>query len=47
MMVDQLEPLDEGDVIEVRDLIGEHLERTGSAVAQRVLDDWDALRRAS
>ena len=43
MMVDQLEPLDAGDVIEVRNLIGEHLERTGSAVAQRVLDEWDTL----
>jgi glutamate synthase (NADPH/NADH) large chain len=42
-MVDQLEPLDEADVIEVRDLIGEHFTRTGSEVARRVLDDWDAL----
>ena len=43
MMADQLEPLDEADAIEVRDLVGEHLERTGSEVARRVLDDWDAL----
>jgi glutamate synthase (NADPH/NADH) large chain/glutamate synthase (ferredoxin) len=43
MMADQLEPLDEADAIEVRDLVGEHLERTGSDVARRVLDDWDAL----
>ncbi len=42
-MVDQIEELDEGDAIEVRSLVSEHLERTGSPVAQRVLDDWDAL----
>jgi glutamate synthase domain-containing protein 3 len=42
-MRDQLEPLDEGDAMEVRALVGEHLERTGSPVAQRVLDEWDAL----
>ena len=43
MMADQLEPLDEADAIEVRDLVGEHLERTGSEVAQRVLDGWETL----
>jgi hypothetical protein len=43
VMLDQLEPLDEGDAIEVRDLIAEHVRRTGSPVGQRVLDDWDAL----
>ncbi len=43
MMADQLEALDEADAIEVRDLVGEHLERTGSEVARRVLEDWDAL----
>ncbi|HMJ03044.1 MAG TPA: hypothetical protein VK506_08880, partial [Conexibacter sp.] len=43
-MVNQIEPLDEGDEIEVRALVAEHLERTGSPVAQRVLDEWDALR---
>ena len=43
-MVDQIEPLDEGDAIEVRALITEHLERTGSPVAQRVLDEWGELR---
>ncbi len=42
-MLDQLEPLDEADVIEVRDLIGEHVQRTGSTLGRRVLDDWDAL----
>jgi glutamate synthase (NADPH/NADH) large chain/glutamate synthase (ferredoxin) len=42
-MLDQLEPLDEGDIIEVRALVDEHLERTGSPVAQRVLDNWDEL----
>ena len=42
-MLDQIEPLDEGDAIEVRSLVAEHLERTGSPVAQRVLDDWEAL----
>ena len=42
-MLDQLEPLDEGDVIEVRDLVAEHERRTGSPVARRVLDEWDAL----
>jgi glutamate synthase domain-containing protein 2/glutamate synthase domain-containing protein 1/glutamate synthase domain-containing protein 3 len=42
-MLDQLEPLDEGDAIEVRALVDEHLERTGSPVAQRVLDEWDEL----
>jgi glutamate synthase domain-containing protein 3 len=42
-MRDQLEPLDEGDAIECRALVAEHLERTGSPVAQRVLDEWDEL----
>jgi glutamate synthase domain-containing protein 3 len=40
---DQLEPLDEGDAIEVRSLVAEHVERTGSPVGQRVLDEWDEL----
>jgi glutamate synthase domain-containing protein 3 len=43
VMLDQLEELDEGDIIEVRALVDEHLERTGSPVAQRVLDNWDEL----
>jgi glutamate synthase domain-containing protein 3 len=42
-MCDQLEPLDEGDAIEARALVAEHAERTGSPVAQRVLDEWDEL----
>jgi glutamate synthase domain-containing protein 3 len=42
-MRDQLEPLDEGDAIEVRALVAEHAERTGSPVAQRGLDEWDDL----
>ncbi len=42
-LLDQLEPLDEGDAIEVRDLVAEHVERTGSTVGRRVLDEWDAL----
>jgi glutamate synthase (NADPH/NADH) large chain/glutamate synthase (ferredoxin) len=42
-MLDQLEALDEGDAIELRDLVAEHARRTGSPVAQRVLDEWDAL----
>ncbi|HUR87287.1 MAG TPA: glutamate synthase large subunit [Solirubrobacteraceae bacterium] len=42
-MRDQLEPLDEGDAIEVRALVAEHAERTGSPVAARVLEEWDEL----
>ncbi|HEV7805136.1 MAG TPA: glutamate synthase large subunit, partial [Solirubrobacteraceae bacterium] len=42
-MTNQLEPLDEGDAIEVRALVAEHLERTASPVAQRVLDEWESL----
>jgi glutamate synthase (NADPH/NADH) large chain/glutamate synthase (ferredoxin) len=42
-VLDQLEELDEGDAIEVRALVDEHLERTGSPVAQRVLDQWETL----
>jgi glutamate synthase domain-containing protein 3 len=42
-MLDQLEELDEGDIIEVRALVDEHLERTGSPVARRVLENWDEL----
>ena len=30
--------------IEVRDLITEHVARTGSTVGQRVLDEWESLR---
>jgi glutamate synthase domain-containing protein 3 len=42
-MTDQLEELDEGDAIELRTLVAEHVERTGSPVGQRVLDEWDEL----
>ena len=43
-MVDQLEQLDEADAIEVRNLVAEHTERTGSTVGQRVLDNWEQLQ---
>ncbi len=43
-MVDQLEPLDEADAIEVRNLVAEHTERTGSTVGQRVLENWEQLQ---
>jgi len=43
-MADQLEPLSESDAIEVHALISEHLERTDSPVARRVLEGWEALR---
>jgi glutamate synthase (NADPH) large chain len=42
-LLDQLEALDEGDAIEVRELVDEHARRTGSPVARRVLDHWDEL----
>ena len=42
-MADQLEPLDEGDAIEVRELVAEHVRRTGSTVGRRVLDAWAEL----
>jgi glutamate synthase domain-containing protein 2/glutamate synthase domain-containing protein 1/glutamate synthase domain-containing protein 3 len=38
-----LERLDEGDQARVRALVEEHLERTGSPVAYRVLDEWEEL----
>jgi glutamate synthase (NADPH/NADH) large chain/glutamate synthase (ferredoxin) len=38
-----LTTLDEADRIEVRSLIAEHVERTGSPVGQRVLDEFDTL----
>ncbi|MDP2711025.1 MAG: glutamate synthase large subunit [Solirubrobacteraceae bacterium] len=40
-MRNQLEQLDEGDAIELRALVAEHVERTGSEVGQGVLDRWD------
>jgi glutamate synthase domain-containing protein 2/glutamate synthase domain-containing protein 1/glutamate synthase domain-containing protein 3 len=38
----ELETLSEHDEAELKDLIAEHAERTGSPVARRMLDDWDA-----
>ncbi|HWV86752.1 MAG TPA: glutamate synthase large subunit [Capillimicrobium sp.] len=38
-----LTELDEADAIELRSLVAEHVERTGSPVGQRVLDEFDAL----
>ena len=38
-----LEGLDEADEAKVRGLVEEHLERTGSTVAYRVLDEWEEL----
>jgi len=43
-MLDQLEPLTEADAIELYEVVTEHFERTGSPVARRVLDSWEALR---
>jgi len=36
------DPLEAGDVETLRRLVEEHLERTGSAVADRLLADWEA-----
>jgi glutamate synthase (NADPH/NADH) large chain/glutamate synthase (ferredoxin) len=36
------EDFDETDALELRALVAEHAERTGSAVAQRLLADWEA-----
>jgi glutamate synthase domain-containing protein 3 len=44
-MVDLEEPSDD-DLAEVRALVEEHRERTGSTVAERVLGEWDSLRGA-
>jgi glutamate synthase (NADPH/NADH) large chain/glutamate synthase (ferredoxin) len=43
MSIVSFEEIDEADAIELRDLIAEHERRTGSAVAARVLADWDAM----
>jgi glutamate synthase domain-containing protein 2/glutamate synthase domain-containing protein 1/glutamate synthase domain-containing protein 3 len=43
-MLDQLEALDDADAAEALALITEHRDRTGSPVAQRVIDDWDRYR---
>ncbi|MEA2472163.1 MAG: glutamate synthase large chain [Thermoleophilaceae bacterium] len=42
----ELEHPDDVDLAEIRALVEEHRERTGSTVAERVLADWDALNRA-
>jgi glutamate synthase domain-containing protein 3 len=36
------EEIDERDAIELRGLVAEHAQRTGSTVAERLLSDWDA-----
>jgi glutamate synthase domain-containing protein 2/glutamate synthase domain-containing protein 1/glutamate synthase domain-containing protein 3 len=36
-----LDPLTEHDEAELKDLVAEHAQRTGSPVAARMLDDWD------
>jgi glutamate synthase domain-containing protein 3 len=36
------DPLEDDDVEALRALVAEHLERTGSTVARRVLDEWEA-----
>jgi glutamate synthase (NADPH/NADH) large chain/glutamate synthase (ferredoxin) len=42
-MLDQLEELTDEDVAELRALVEEHLSRTDSPVARRVVDEWDTL----
>ena len=42
----ELEHPSDDDLAEVRALVEEHRERTGSTVAERVLADWDALTSA-
>ena len=36
-----LDALEEHDEAELKDLVAEHAARTGSQVAQRILDDWE------
>jgi glutamate synthase (NADPH/NADH) large chain/glutamate synthase (ferredoxin) len=43
-MLDQLEELSDEDAAELNALVTEHRDRTGSPVAQGVLDDWDRQR---
>jgi len=40
------EELSEADAIELREMIAEHERRTGSPVARRALEDWEALLQA-
>ncbi|MEA2275879.1 MAG: glutamate synthase large chain, partial [Solirubrobacteraceae bacterium] len=42
-MLDQLEELTEDDAQDARALVEEHLRRTGSPVARRVLERWDEV----
>jgi glutamate synthase domain-containing protein 2/glutamate synthase domain-containing protein 1/glutamate synthase domain-containing protein 3 len=35
------EPIDEGDAIELRELVDQHFARTGSVVAEKLLGDWE------
>ena len=44
-MVD-LEAPSQADTQELRELIEEHMERTGSPVAERVLSEWEQLLEA-
>jgi glutamate synthase (NADPH/NADH) large chain/glutamate synthase (ferredoxin) len=44
-MVDQIEQLTDTDLFELRNLIEEHAERTGSTVARGIVDDWDNASR--
>ena len=37
-----LEEISDADCAELRALVSEHAERTGSTVAERLLSDWDA-----
>ncbi|MFN0197874.1 MAG: glutamate synthase large subunit [Planctomycetaceae bacterium] len=41
-MVDLEHVVDEGDVVELQELIENHRKFTGSAVAERILSDWEA-----
>jgi glutamate synthase domain-containing protein 2/glutamate synthase domain-containing protein 1/glutamate synthase domain-containing protein 3 len=43
-MLDQLEELTDDDAADVRGLIQEHFDRTGSTVAAGLLEDWDGAR---
>jgi glutamate synthase (NADPH/NADH) large chain/glutamate synthase (ferredoxin) len=43
-MLNQLEELSDDDSAEVRGLVQEHLDRTGSTVASGLLEDWDGAR---
>ena len=43
-MLDQLEELSDDDAAEVRGLVQEHFDRTGSTVASGLLEDWDGAR---